>query len=308
MECANMKLFSFLVSMLLLSSCGNSIDFSNLQEGDIISKVGHVEIFCRNSGGKHYVYNAGGTDSINNPNATKTGHSSGYTTVWRAPGKSVDVNVTTSGKVSTSGTETSTATGGLTKYSAAISQLASEMLKPFQSEQTGDTTTSTSNDYSGADISGSDTAQKVWNFFTSIGYSKAATAGILGNLYQESGVNPKSNADKPNSPAAGIAQWENFKNKHGRWKKLSDYAASKGKKWTDLKSQLEFIDKESLPGCFREFAPYEGGCRFSGCAHYKEPGCAVRQAMEEGELEKTRYESYLRLYKKSSQIKLWELK
>ena len=36
MECANMKLFSFLVSMLLLCSCGNSIDFSNLQEGDIV--------------------------------------------------------------------------------------------------------------------------------------------------------------------------------------------------------------------------------------------------------------------------------
>ena len=35
---------------------------------------------------------------------------------------------------------------------------------------------------------------------------------------------------------------------------------------------------------------------------------AIRQAVETGEIEKTRYESYLRLYEKASQIKLWELK
>lgn len=36
MECANMKLLSILVSMLLFCCCGNSIDFSNLQEGDVV--------------------------------------------------------------------------------------------------------------------------------------------------------------------------------------------------------------------------------------------------------------------------------
>ena len=231
------------------------IGWNKLMEGDIIARDGHVEIFCRRENGKNYVYNAGGNDSINSAGATKTGHSS-YTTVWRAPGNTVNVDIKTSSTGSVNGetstntsSSTGTSSGGLTKYSSAISQLAAEMIKPFQPEQTGEETTSTSSntsskDYSGADISGSDTAQKVWNFFTSIGYSKAATAGVLGNLYQESTVNPKSNADKPNSPAAGIAQWENYKNKTSRWKSLYDYAASKGKKWTDLKSQLEFIDKE----------------------------------------------------------------
>ena len=72
--------------------------------------------------------------------------------------------------------------------------------------------------------------------------------------------------------------------------------------------QMDVILKENLQYSFGDFAPYLGSCQFHDCSHRAEPGCAVRQAMEEGELEKTRYESYLRLYEKSSQIKLWELK
>jgi hypothetical protein len=45
-------------------------------------------------------------------------------------------------------------------------------------------------------------------------------------------------------PAAGIAQWENYNTKKGRWLTLSNYAKSKGKSWDDLGIQLEFIDKE----------------------------------------------------------------
>ncbi len=72
--------------------------------------------------------------------------------------------------------------------------------------------------------------------------------------------------------------------------------------------QMDVILKENLQYAFPDFAPYLGQCQFHDCSHRAEPSCAIRQAVETGEIEKTRYESYLRLYEKSSQIKLWELK
>lgn len=72
--------------------------------------------------------------------------------------------------------------------------------------------------------------------------------------------------------------------------------------------QMDVILKENLQYAFPDFAPYLGNCQFHDCSHRAEPSCAIRQAMEAGQIEKTRYESYLRLYEKASQIKLWELK
>ena len=72
--------------------------------------------------------------------------------------------------------------------------------------------------------------------------------------------------------------------------------------------QMDVILKENLQYAFPDFAPYLGQCQFHDCSHRAEPSCAIRQAVETGEIEKTRYESYLRLYEKASQIKLWELK
>ena len=72
--------------------------------------------------------------------------------------------------------------------------------------------------------------------------------------------------------------------------------------------QMDVILKENLQYSFPDFAPYVGGCQFHDCSHRQEPGCAVRQALEEGKIEKSRYDSYLKLYEKASQIKLWELK
>ena len=71
--------------------------------------------------------------------------------------------------------------------------------------------------------------------------------------------------------------------------------------------QMDVLLKENLQYTFPDMAPYLGHCQFHDCSHRKEPGCRVRQAVDTGELEKTRYESYLRLYEKAEQIKLWEL-
>ena len=72
--------------------------------------------------------------------------------------------------------------------------------------------------------------------------------------------------------------------------------------------QMDVILKENLQYAFPDFGVYIGKCRFDDCSHRKEPDCAVRAALEAGELEKSRYDSYLKLYEKASQINLWELK
>ena len=72
--------------------------------------------------------------------------------------------------------------------------------------------------------------------------------------------------------------------------------------------QMDIILKENLQYSFPDFAPWIGRCRFDDCSHRKEPGCVLREAVETGQVERSRYDSYLRLYEKASQIKVWELK
>ena len=72
--------------------------------------------------------------------------------------------------------------------------------------------------------------------------------------------------------------------------------------------QMDVLLKENLQYAFPDFSPCLGTCQFHDCSHRAEPGCTVRQAVEEGKLERSRYDSYLRLYEKYSQIKPWEQK
>ena len=56
------------------------------------------------------------------------------------------------------------------------------------------------------------------------------------------------------------------------------------------------FEKEELKYYFREFASYEGQCRFQGCDHVHEPGCAVKEALEEGKIHPIRDKNYLEMY------------
>ncbi len=63
------------------------------------------------------------------------------------------------------------------------------------------------------------------------------------------------------------------------------------------------IEKNELKYYFREFTEYEGKCKFSGCDHIHEPGCAVKKAVEQGAIHKARYGHYLEIYRELQEKK-----
>lgn len=71
--------------------------------------------------------------------------------------------------------------------------------------------------------------------------------------------------------------------------------------------KTEIIKKDDLPYCFREFREYLGECKFTSCAHVNDKGCKICEAVENGEISKTRHENYITLYNQAKEIKEWEL-
>lgn len=58
---------------------------------------------------------------------------------------------------------------------------------------------------------------------------------------------------------------------------------------------LSHVEKERLAGAFDEFVHFGQGCRFLNCRHLQEPECAVRAAVESGEIAAWRYQSYVQI-------------
>ena len=71
--------------------------------------------------------------------------------------------------------------------------------------------------------------------------------------------------------------------------------------------QMDLVLREDLQYAFREFAPYLTECRFTGCAHVKEKGCAVLAAVEAGKIAQSRHDSYVKLYESVKDLKEWQL-
>src|SRR5204862_6337481 len=57
--------------------------------------------------------------------------------------------------------------------------------------------------------------------------------------------------------------------------------------------ELYKVDREDLAHCYPEMRRLIGGCKFDDCRHDAEPGCAIKQAVESGDIQQRRYESYL---------------
>lgn len=66
---------------------------------------------------------------------------------------------------------------------------------------------------------------------------------------------------------------------------------------------LEELDSKVVPTGFREFAAYEAQCKFISCTHTHEPVCGIKEAVKEGLIAKSRYDSYVNILK---EIKLFE--
>ena len=64
--------------------------------------------------------------------------------------------------------------------------------------------------------------------------------------------------------------------------------------------------KELLPTLFPDFEEYLNSCKFTTCTHTKELGCGVIEAVKQGKIEKTRFESYLQLFDELKDLKPWE--
>jgi ribosome biogenesis GTPase len=71
-------------------------------------------------------------------------------------------------------------------------------------------------------------------------------------------------------------------------------------------TRYDYIYKEDLANCFKDFRPYLHDCRFQDCTHTKEIGCAVIEAVRSGKLPQSRFDNYLRMYDEVSLIKLWK--
>lgn len=61
------------------------------------------------------------------------------------------------------------------------------------------------------------------------------------------------------------------------------------------------FEKEELKYYFPEFTPYNDQCRFHGCDHVHEPGCAVKEAVDQGKIHEIRYRDYLELYQEQQE-------
>ncbi|MFN2364361.1 MAG: ribosome small subunit-dependent GTPase A, partial [Halarsenatibacteraceae bacterium] len=62
--------------------------------------------------------------------------------------------------------------------------------------------------------------------------------------------------------------------------------------------ELDGIEAEDLKFYFPEFKPYLNKCKFNNCNHIHEPGCLIKEKVEEGELASSRYESYKTYFEK----------
>ncbi len=71
--------------------------------------------------------------------------------------------------------------------------------------------------------------------------------------------------------------------------------------------KLEPMKKNELCECFSDFKDYRDCCRFVGCSHTVEKGCAVLEALNNGKIQPTRHESYLSLYQSLKSLNEWEI-
>lgn len=69
----------------------------------------------------------------------------------------------------------------------------------------------------------------------------------------------------------------------------------------------DFISKDNLQFCFKEFKPHIGKCRYSTCAHVNDSGCKIIEAVEAGQISVSRHQSYVTIYNEVKAVKDWQI-
>ncbi len=130
---------------------------------------------------------------------------------------------------------------------------------------------------------------------------RARMAGALSSVVGPSGVGKSSllNAVEPGLEAA-VREISGTLHKGRHTTRVAElHPLSVGGWVADTPGIRELASFElpegSLAECFPEMRPHLGACRFADCAHDAEPGCAIRAAVEAGEISEARYDSYLRI-------------
>ncbi|MCL2662452.1 MAG: ribosome small subunit-dependent GTPase A [Oscillospiraceae bacterium] len=173
-----------------------------------------------------------------------------------------------------------------------------------------------------------DAADKLYSIYSDVGYTTVRTSALTGEgicslvdvidesicaFTGNSGVG-KSSILNAIEPDFGISVGDISK-KLGRGRHTTRhvelYRLSCGALVADTPGFSAFdsshlTDKDRLQFLFPEFETYIGSCRYLDCAHIKEPDCAITDALKNGKLQQTRYESYVRLYEQALEYKEWE--
>lgn len=133
------------------------------------------------------------------------------------------------------------------------------------------------------------------------GNTGVGKSSLLNNIYEKLGLETSHISKKLGRGRHTTRQVELFAVENG-------YVADTPGFGTIEVEKYDVIKKDKLELCFCEFKPYLNKCKFTGCSHTCEKGCAIISALDEGKIEKTRFESYVSMYKDAKEIKDWDLR
>ena len=132
------------------------------------------------------------------------------------------------------------------------------------------------------------------------GNSGVGKSTLLNALFPELSLQTGEISDKLGRGRHTTRTVELFK-KHGGY-----IADTPGFSTVDIE-RFELIRKDELKFAFPEFDRFFGTCKFNSCNHLCEKGCSVIEAVENGEIPKSRHDSYIRMYDEVKDIKDWQL-
>ncbi len=173
------------------------------------------------------------------------------------------------------------------------------------------------------DLVGPEAAQAAFGVYEEIGYPVLYTSATTGDGIEElhSRLVGKISALVGPSGVGKTSLLNAFQPGLGRRVKQVSGATGKGRHTTTVAELIPLedggwvadtpgiralalfdLEPEEIDAYFPDIAPYVPYCNFSDCSHTVEPGCAVREALEAGEIDEHRYESYVRLHQEHRKL------